>query len=59
MSCGVGCRRRLDLVFLWLWCRLAAIALIQPLGQGLLPYAFYGPKKTEKKKEISLSGPLG
>ena len=29
MSCGVGHRRVLDLVWLWLWCRLAALALIQ------------------------------
>ena len=28
MSCGVGCRLSSDLVLLWLWCRLAAIALI-------------------------------
>ena len=30
VSCGVGCRRGLDLVLLWLWCRLAAIVPIQP-----------------------------
>ena len=28
VSCGVGCRHSLHLVFLWLWCRLAAAALI-------------------------------
>ena len=28
MSCGVGGRCGSDLVWLWLWCRLAAIALI-------------------------------
>ena len=28
VSCGVGCRHDLDLVFLWLWCKQAAIALI-------------------------------
>ena len=27
MSCGVGHRHGLDLVLLWLWCRLAATAL--------------------------------
>ena len=32
MSCGVGCRRGLDLALLWLWCRPAATALIQPLA---------------------------
>ena len=28
VSCGVGCRLGSDLVLLWLWCRLAAVALI-------------------------------
>ena len=32
MSCGVGCRHGLDLVLLWLWRRLAAVALTQPLA---------------------------
>ena len=32
MSCGAGCRCSSDLVLLWLWCRPAAIALIQPLA---------------------------
>ena len=32
MSCGVGRRRSLDPVLLWLWCRLAATAPIQPLA---------------------------
>ena len=32
MSCGLGCRRGLDLALLWLWCRLAAAALIRPLA---------------------------
>ena len=32
MSCGVGRRCGSDLVLLWLWCRLAATALIQPLA---------------------------
>ena len=31
VSCGVGCRHGSDLVLLWLWCRLAAIAQIRPL----------------------------
>ena len=38
MSCGVGCRRAVDPVLLWLWCRLAAAALIRPLAWEL-PYA--------------------
>ena len=32
MSCGVGRRRDLDLVLLWLWGRLVAIAPIRPLA---------------------------
>ena len=32
MSCGVGHRRSLDPALLWLWCRLAATALIRPLA---------------------------
>ena len=32
MNCGVGRRCGLDLVLLWLWCRPAAIAPIQPLA---------------------------
>ena len=32
MSCGVGHRRGLDLVLLWLWRRPAATAPIRPLA---------------------------
>ena len=38
VSCGVGCRCGSDPVLLWLWCRLAAAAPIQPLACEL-PYA--------------------
>ena len=31
MSCSVGHRRGSDLTWPWLWCRLAAVAQIQPL----------------------------
>ena len=45
MSCGVGHRYSLDLVLLWLWCRPATVAPIQPLAWEL-PYALGGaPKK--------------
>jgi len=37
MRCGVGHRHGLDPELLWLWCRLAAAALIQPLACEL-PY---------------------
>ena len=38
MSCGVGSRHVWDLALLWLWCRLAATAPIQPLAREP-PYA--------------------
>ena len=38
VSCGVGHRRGLDPMLLWLWCRSVAIAPIQPLACEL-PYA--------------------
>ena len=49
VSCGVGHRHGLDLALLWLWCRLAAIALIQPLAWEL-PYAAGVALKKKKKK---------
>ena len=39
VSCGVGCRRGLDPMLLWLWCRPEAVALIGPLAWEP-PYAF-------------------
>ena len=41
----------LDLALLWLWCRLAAMALIQPLAWEL-PHALGVALKTPKKKFI-------
>ena len=38
MSCGVDHRCSSDPALLWLWCKLAATALIQPLAREL-PYA--------------------
>ena len=32
MSCGVACRLGLDPLWLWLWCRPAATAVIRPLA---------------------------
>ena len=50
MNCGVGRRCRLDLMWLWLWHRLAAVALI-----GLLawepPYATSVALKSKKRKK--------
>ena len=50
MSCGVGRRRGLDLVLLWLWHRPAAEALIKPLAWEP-PYAASVALKRQKKKE--------
>ena len=50
MSCGVGHRHSLDPVFLWLWCRPAAAALIQPLAWEYTCAA----DVALKKKELSL-----
>ena len=50
MSCGVGCRCGSDLVFLWLWRRPEATALIQPLAWEL-PYAVGVALKKPKKKK--------
>ena len=54
MSCGVGCRLGSNTVLLWLWCRLAATALIQPLAWKP-PYAagaaLEKAKRQKKKKK--------
>ena len=50
MSCGIGCRSRLDLALLWLWYRLVAIAPIQPLTWEL-PYATGVALKKKKERE--------
>ena len=59
MSCGVGCRRGLDPALLWLWHRLAATALIQPLdwkppyATGAAQEVAKRPKKKKKKRKKS------
>ena len=57
MSCGVGCRLGSDVVVLWLcmWCRLAATALILPLAWEP-PYAVGVALKRQKKKVPFISG---
>ena len=50
MSCGVGCRRGLDLALLQLWCRLAAVAPIPPVAWEL-PYAAPVAVKRQERKE--------
>ena len=49
VSCGVGGRRGLDPLLLWLWCRLAASAPIPPLAWEL-PYAVGAAP--QKKKDL-------
>ena len=49
MSCGVGYRRGSDLGLLWLWCRPAAAALIQPLAWEL-PYTMGAALKRQNQK---------
>ena len=50
MSCGGGHRHGSDLALLWLWCRLAAVALIRPLAWEL-PYAVGAALKKDREKE--------
>ena len=50
MSCSVGSRRGSDLALLWLWCRLAAVALIRPLAWEP-PYAVGAALKKKNKRE--------
>ena len=54
MSCGVGGRHGLDLAFLCLWCRPAAVAQIPPLAWEP-PYALdvaLKSKNETKQKEF-------
>ena len=59
MSCGIGCRGSSDPVLLWLWCRLAATAPIQPIAWELAyatGVALKRLKKKNKSKNFSISG---
>ena len=50
MSYGVGHRHGSDPRWLWLWCRPAAIAGIQPLAWELLSAAGVALKRLKEKK---------
>ena len=50
MICDVGCRRDSDSVWLWLWCRPAAVAPTGPLAEKL-PFATGVALQRKKKKE--------
>ena len=52
MSCGVGHRHGLDPVLLWLWCRPAATALIQPLAWEP-PYAAGAALESKTNKQTN------
>ena len=56
MSCGIAHRCSSDLALLWLWCRPAAAARLQPLAWELSYAAGVAQKRPKKKKiaEISL-----
>ena len=55
MSCGVGGRRGLNLMWLWLWRRPVAVTLIGPLAWEL-PYAKGVALKRKKKKKKTEGG---
>ena len=50
VSCSVGRKQGWDLVLLWLWCRQAAAAPIQPLAWKV-PFAAGLATKRQKKKK--------
>ena len=52
MSCGVGRRHSSDPELLWLWHRLAAVALILPLAWEL-PYTVGMALKSKKQKQTN------
>ena len=57
MSCDVVCRRGSDCALLWLWCRLVAMAPIQPLAwepPHASGVALKRQKDKKKKKDLSL-----
>ena len=50
MSCGVGCRRSLHPVLLWLWRRPASTALVRPLAWEHLYAAGAALEKAKRQK---------
>ena len=56
MSCGVGHRRGMDLVLLWLWYRPAVVAPIRPLAwetQNAADLALKRKKQNKTKQLIA------
>ena len=58
MSCGVGCRCALDLVWLWLWYKPEVVSPIRLLAWEP-PYAMGGTLKRQKKIIVYLKIGLG
>ena len=55
VSCGVGCRYRLDPVLLRLWCRPETAAPFQPPPRlGISICHRHSPKKIKKEKQRKL-----
>ena len=57
MSCGAGCRCGSDPMLLWLRCRRAAAALIQPLAWEP-PYASGAALKSKENKKQKQGVPV-
>ena len=55
MSCGEDWRHGLDLAWLWLWCRLAAVVPIGPLAWELPYNMVVALKKKKTKKAVTTS----
>ena len=51
VSCDVGLRRGLDPALMWLWCRLAEVALIRPPSLGTSMCHRCNPKKQKQNKK--------
>ena len=58
MSCGVGHRRGLDPVLLWLWRKLAAIVPIRPLAWELPCAVGVALKRQKDKKKKKIKGSM-
>ena len=56
VGCSIGLRHGSDLALLWLWCRPAVAALIQPLAWEFSYAMGVVLKRKKKKKEIN--GPI-
>ena len=53
VSCGIGHRQDSNLMLLWLWCRPAPVAPVQPQAWELLCDLGVALKKEEKRFDIS------